>query len=68
VVSRYIETAEPIAVIGVLLTVSRRPTGVFRAAQENGATTVFLAPYGDPDDPAEGPQVRLECDCRPEGG
>ena len=101
VVSRYIETAEPIAVIGVLLTVLeaadgvvhvdlRKRTmvrnnallrsgidgrtarlhgldtyvsikGVFRAAQENGATTVFLAPYGDPDDQGEGPQVRLEC-------
>lgn len=101
VVSRYIETAEPIAVIGVLLTVLeaadgvvhvdlRKRTmvrdnallrggidgrtarlrgldsyvsvkGVFRAARENGATTVFLAPFGDPDDPEDGPQVRVEC-------
>lgn len=30
------------------------------AADGNG-TTVLLAPYGDPPDPADGPQVRLEC-------
>ncbi|MBP2334665.1 hypothetical protein [Saccharothrix coeruleofusca] len=35
--------------------------GVFRVAEEGSGTTVLLAPFGDPDDPEEGPQVRVEC-------
>ncbi|PPK69197.1 hypothetical protein V5P93_001576 [Actinokineospora auranticolor] len=35
--------------------------GAFRVADHAGTRTVFLAPFGDPDDPEEGPQVRLEC-------
>ncbi len=38
--------------------------GVFRLAdpdQQVDGKTVFLAPFGDPDDPAQGPQVRIEC-------
>jgi hypothetical protein len=49
--------------------------GVFRVASDGGGTTVFLAPFGDPDDPEQGPQVRVECynaglrdDVVPEGG
>ncbi|MFE2756707.1 hypothetical protein ACFXGA_32400 [Actinosynnema sp. NPDC059335] len=49
--------------------------GVFRVASDRDGTTVFLAPFGDPDDPEEGPQVRVEChhtglrdDVVPEGG
>lgn len=37
--------------------------GKFRLAHRTGDSAVFLAPYGVPDDPEEGPQVRL--DCRP---
>lgn len=44
-------------------------TGRFRVSHADGsgadgargATTVFLAPYGDPADPDDGPQVRVEC-------
>ena len=102
VVSRYISTAEPIAVIGVLLkalesvdgvvhvdlhdrtvlrgnalehagrqrggTVRLRDIdayvsvrGMFRLAGRTDTTAVLLACFGDPDDPAEGPQVRVEC-------
>ncbi|MCE6999931.1 hypothetical protein LZG04_34715 [Saccharothrix sp. S26] len=49
--------------------------GVFRVASDGDGTTVFLAPFGDPDDPESGPQVRVECyngglrdDVVPEGG
>ncbi|MEV8440137.1 hypothetical protein AB0425_22395 [Actinosynnema sp. NPDC051121] len=49
--------------------------GVFRVASDGGEKTVFLAPFGDPDDPEDGPQVRVEClnaglrdDAVPEGG
>lgn len=49
--------------------------GVFRVASDGDGTTVFLAPFGDPDDPETGPQVRVECynaglrdDVVPEGG
>lgn len=49
--------------------------GVFRVASDGDGTTVFLAPFGDPDDPEDGPQVRVECyhaglrdDVVPEGG
>lgn len=49
--------------------------GVFRVASDGDGTTVFLAPFGDPDDPEQGPQVRVECyngglrdDVVPEGG
>ena len=49
--------------------------GVFRVASDDDGTTVFLAPFGDPDDPEAGPQVRVECyngglrdDVVPEGG
>ena len=49
--------------------------GVFRVASDADGTTVFLAPFGEPDDPEEGPQVRVECyhaglrdDIVPEGG
>lgn len=36
-------------------------TGRFRLSATEGTTTVFLAPYGDPTDPEDGPQVRVEC-------
>jgi hypothetical protein len=36
-------------------------TGRFRQSGKDDATTVFLAPYGDPADPEDGPQVRVEC-------
>ncbi|PSL52438.1 hypothetical protein B0I31_113110 [Saccharothrix carnea] len=49
--------------------------GVFRVVSDGDGTTVFLAPFGDPDDPEDGPQVRVECyhsglrdDVVPEGG
>ncbi|SER61919.1 hypothetical protein [Actinokineospora terrae] len=101
VVSRYISSAEPIAVIGILLdvleaahgvvhvdlrkrTITRTPAvtrvhtdsptlrlravddyvsvrGLFRVSEHTGTRTVLLAPFGDPDDPEEGPQVRVEC-------
>jgi len=35
--------------------------GRFRATHRNAVTTTFDAPYGDPDDPTDGPQVRLVC-------
>ncbi|WNF00157.1 hypothetical protein PS467_35015 [Streptomyces luomodiensis] len=35
--------------------------GRFRKAGQTDARTVFLAPYGDPEDPAQGPQVRVVC-------
>ncbi|MBB5808791.1 hypothetical protein F4560_008559 [Saccharothrix ecbatanensis] len=35
--------------------------GVFRVVQQQNGMTVLLAPVGDPDDPEEGPQVRVEC-------
>ncbi|GAA0925018.1 MULTISPECIES: hypothetical protein [Streptomyces violaceusniger group] len=35
--------------------------GRFRKAGQTPSRTVFLAPYGDPEDPAEGPQVRVVC-------
>ncbi|GLZ42687.1 hypothetical protein [Actinokineospora sp. NBRC 105648] len=102
-VSRYITTAEPIEVIGVLIdaldaadgvvhvdlrnqtmvrtgavaaaqekegsaTVRLRQLdgyvsvrGVFRMTEHNGGRPVFLAPFGDPDDPGAGPQLRVEC-------
>ncbi|QQQ78125.1 hypothetical protein IOD16_06520 [Saccharothrix sp. 6-C] len=49
--------------------------GVFRVTSDGDGTTVFLAAFGDPDDPESGPQVRVECynaglrdDAVPEGG
>ncbi|MDQ2588590.1 hypothetical protein [Saccharothrix yanglingensis] len=49
--------------------------GVFRVHSQGDGTTVFLAPFGDPDDPETGPQVRVECldsglrdDVVPDGG
>ena len=35
--------------------------GRFRCVGTEGDATVFLAPYGDPTDPVDGPQVRVEC-------
>ncbi|MFD8965622.1 hypothetical protein ACFV0C_11540 [Streptomyces sp. NPDC059568] len=35
--------------------------GRFRKIAESPETTVFLAPYGDPENPAEGPHVRVTC-------
>ncbi|WP_440899581.1 hypothetical protein [Actinosynnema sp.] len=35
--------------------------GEFRETGRHDGTRVFQAPYGDPDDPAEGPQVVVEC-------
>jgi hypothetical protein len=35
--------------------------GVFRLAARSDSAIVLMAPYGDPDDPGEGPQVRLDC-------
>lgn len=115
VVSRYLEVAEPISVIGLIMKVleekrvivhvdlpSRSVTrstallrtasgprdtvrlrdvegfvlirGRFRATDDvaaggvpaegipaRGDSTVFLAPYGDPADPARGPRVRVTC-------
>ena len=49
--------------------------GVFRVHSRGDGTTVFLAPFSDPDDPEAGPQVRVECldsglrdDVVPDGG
>ncbi|MET9666253.1 hypothetical protein ABZY19_12870 [Streptomyces sp. NPDC006475] len=108
VVSKYLQVAEPISVIGVIMdvleaqdvivhvdlvrqTVRRNaalinglaarprsrsaPTtarlrdiedfvlirGRFRKVGESAESTVLLAPYGDPDDPARGPRVRVTC-------
>ncbi|MEU3691307.1 hypothetical protein [Streptomyces narbonensis] len=106
VVSRYLEVAEPISVIGLIMKVleekrvivhvdlpSRsvtRSTALLRTASGarddvrlrdvegfvlirgryrttgdepagGGPSTVFLAPYGDPADPAQGPRVRVTC-------
>ncbi|MFE5709846.1 hypothetical protein ACFQ7J_03335 [Streptomyces sp. NPDC056501] len=110
VVSRYLEVAEPISVIGLIMKVleekrvivhvdlpSRSVTrstallrttpdaqgavqlrdvegfvlirGRFRATEDSPpgpaptreASTVFLAPYGDPADPSQGPRVRVTC-------
>ncbi|WP_223838023.1 hypothetical protein [Streptomyces venezuelae] len=105
IVSRYMEVAEPISVIGLIMkvleekrvivhvdlpsqTVTRGPAllrtasgapgpvrlrdvdgfvlirGRFRATgdrEEGAVSTVFLAPYGDPADPAQGPRVRITC-------
>ncbi|MFE4632053.1 hypothetical protein ACFRJ1_01570 [Streptomyces sp. NPDC056773] len=105
IVSRYMEVAEPISVIGLIMkvleekrvivhvdlpsrSVTRSPAllrtastaargevrlrdiegfvlirGRFRATGEGpeGGSTVFLAPYGDPADPAAGPRVRVTC-------
>lgn len=36
-------------------------SGRFRKAGDTGTETVFLAPYGDPAEPGEGPQVRVVC-------
>ena len=35
--------------------------GRFRATNRTDTATTFDAPYGDPDDPTDGPQVRLIC-------
>ncbi|MFC9429422.1 hypothetical protein [Streptomyces sp. NPDC056987] len=35
--------------------------GRFRRAAQTPSRTVFLAPYGDPEDPSQGPQVRVTC-------
>jgi hypothetical protein len=35
--------------------------GLFRMVDRTDSTIVLRAPYGDPDDPADGPQLRLEC-------
>ena len=35
--------------------------GRFRKIGESPESTVFLAPYGDPADPAAGPRVRVTC-------
>ncbi|MFJ8076724.1 hypothetical protein ACIQ7Q_22960 [Streptomyces sp. NPDC096176] len=110
IVSKYMQVAEPISVIGIIMdvleekdvivhvdlvgeTVTRnaaltramadhpRGTGTssqtdvrlrdiedfvlirgrFRKIDESPESTVFLAPYGDPDDPALGPRVRVTC-------
>ncbi|WP_328394384.1 hypothetical protein OHS70_05935 [Streptomyces sp. NBC_00390] len=108
IVSKYMQVAEPISVIGVIMDVLeqkdvivhvdlvnqsvRRNTalvrglatlhgtrasqrsvrlrdiedfvlirGRFRKIEESPETTVFLAPYGDPDVPARGPRVRVTC-------
>lgn len=102
VVSRYLEVAEPISVIGLIMKVleekraivhvdlpsrsvthttapQRTASGVqggvqlrdvegfvlirgrFRATGAGEGSTVFLAPYGDPDDPSQGPRVRVTC-------
>ncbi|WP_026425151.1 hypothetical protein [Actinokineospora inagensis] len=49
----------PVRLRGIDSYVSIR--GVFRVADHLGSRTVLLAPFGDPDDPEDGPQVRLEC-------
>ncbi|MFJ3876474.1 hypothetical protein ACIPW5_03325 [Streptomyces sp. NPDC090077] len=107
VVSRYLEVAEPISVIGLVMdvleekdvivhvdlvtrTVLRNKAlakalaaapgpgrardvrlrdiedfvlvrGRFRRIGDTPDGTVFLAPYGDPEDPARGPRVRVTC-------
>lgn len=110
IVSKYMEVAEPISVIGIIMDVleendvivhvdltggtvtrntalaralSNRPGGAGRSSQQNvrlrdiedfvlirgrfrkigesPEATVFLAPYGDPEDPAAGPRVRVTC-------
>ncbi|MEU9717173.1 hypothetical protein [Streptomyces sp. NPDC047976] len=113
VVSRYLEVAEPISVIGLVMDVleekdvivhvdlvnqtvlrnkalakalaaapETRPArpgparrdirlrdiedfvlirGRFRKIDDTPEGTVFLAPYGDPEDPARGPRVRVTC-------
>ncbi|MFF8957605.1 hypothetical protein [Streptomyces sp. NPDC014894] len=108
IVSKYLEVAEPISVIGVIMdvleakdvivhvdlvnqTVRRNAAlagalslrggpgpapqdvrlrdiedfvlirGRFRKISESPDSTVLIAPYGDPDDPARGPRVRLVC-------
>jgi hypothetical protein len=109
IVSKYMEVAEPISVIGVVMDVlekndvivhvdlvgetvrrnaalARAPAnhsrsgaspaqtvrlrdiedfvlirGRFRKIGESPESTVFLAPYGDPDDPSSGPRVRVTC-------
>lgn len=104
IVSKYLEVAEPISVIGIIMdvleekgvivhvdlvnqTVRRNDAlaalhgsgaspqtvrlrdiedfvlirGRFRKISEAAESTVFLAPYGDPDDPARGPRVRVTC-------
>lgn len=109
IVSRYMEVAEPISVIGLIVdvlekndvivhvdlvteTVRRNAAlaraaaghrrsgaspaqsvrlrdiedfvlirGRFRKIGESPESTVFLAPYGDPDDPSSGPRVRVTC-------
>ncbi|MFG2875239.1 hypothetical protein ACGFYU_09560 [Streptomyces sp. NPDC048337] len=113
VVSRYLEVAEPISVIGLVMDVleekdvivhvdlvqqtvlrnkaltkalaaapEARPVrpgrarrdirlrdvedfvlirGRFRKIDDTLSGTVFLAPYGDPEDPARGPRVRVTC-------
>ncbi|MFF3454928.1 hypothetical protein ACFYXH_11440 [Streptomyces sp. NPDC002730] len=108
IVAKFLEVAEPISVIGIIMDVLeekdvivhvdlvnqtvRRNTalakglvtlhgsgtsqqsvrlrdiedfvlirGRFRKISETAESTVFLAPYGDPDDPALGPRVRVTC-------
>ncbi|MET9520125.1 hypothetical protein [Streptomyces sp. NPDC002994] len=109
IVSKYMEVAEPISVIGVIMDVleeknvivhvdlagetirrnaaltraladqSRTASpsaqavrlrdiedfvlirGRFRKISESPESTVFLAPYGDPEDPSRGPRVRVTC-------
>ncbi|MFF3323525.1 hypothetical protein [Streptomyces sp. NPDC002889] len=108
IVSKYMEVAEPISVIGIIMdvleekdvivhvdlvnqTVRRNAAltrglatphgsgtsqqtvllrdiedfvlirGRFRKVEESPRSTVLLAPYGDPADPAEGPRVRVTC-------
>ncbi|WP_254407388.1 hypothetical protein [Streptomyces sp. GMY02] len=106
VVSKYLQVAEPISVIGVIMDVLEKEDvivhvdlangtvrhnralaagagpgagasprtvrlrdiedfvlirGRFRKISESSETTVFEAPYGDPDLPGEGPRVRVTC-------
>ncbi|MFI2369463.1 hypothetical protein [Streptomyces sp. NPDC018833] len=109
IVSKYLEVAEPISVIGVVMNVLEKKDvivhvdlvgetvrrnaalaralaghprsaasaaqtvrlrdiedfvlirGRFRKIGESPESTVFLAPYGDPDDPSAGPRVRVTC-------
>ncbi|MEU1890284.1 hypothetical protein [Streptomyces pristinaespiralis] len=110
IVSKYMEVAEPISVIGIIMDVleendvivhvdlaggtvrrnaaltralANRPGGEGRSSQQDvrlrdiedfvlirgrfrkisrsDESTVLLAPYGDPDDPSQGPRVRVTC-------
>ncbi|WP_257153663.1 hypothetical protein [Streptomyces lunaelactis] len=108
IVSKYLEVAEPISVIGIIMdvleekdvivhvdlvnqTIRRNEAlakglatlhgsgtseqtvrlrdiedfvlirGRFRKISESPESTVLLAPYGNPDDPGQGPRVRVTC-------